>query len=289
MTIIKSIKMKKLLFDPEMKSIPSSIIGIMLLLFFSCQNQVNTPSKKLENVLAGLTKLTLTDKEENALLSQIIDTAHLAFPVYSLEGELLTQAQIREKQMNVTVDCYSDSITNIKAVVFRDLTQDELAELMKRFEAGEKRHQQAMESLIGKSAPGFLVTDVNGNALDLNAMKGKIVVLNFWFIHCFGCVQEMPVLNQMMQEFKDKDIVFIGLTFDKVQDTKAFLQQTKFDYQVVAAAQNIFDKYSIKPCPTNIVIDKNGQIVFAESGYYPQENGTRKKLKEAIEVSLTKK
>ena len=222
-------------------------------------------------------------------MSQILDTAPLAFPVYSLEGELLTQAQIREKQMNVTVDCYSDSITNIKAVVFRDLTQDELAELMKRFEAGEKRHQQAMESLIGKSAPGFLVTDVNGNALDLNAMKGKIVVLNFWFIHCFGCVQEMPVLNQMMQEFKDKDIVFIGLTFDKVQDTKAFLQQTKFDYQVVAAAQNIFDKYSIKPCPTNIVIDKNGQIVFAESGYYPQENGTRKKLKEAIEVSLTKK
>ncbi len=269
-----------------MKITLSSIIGILLLLTLGCQNQRGQYSEKLEKALTGLTKVALSPKENTAMLSLIADSTHLAFPVYSLEGERLTQTQIRAKQSNVTVDCYGDSITNVKAVVFRDLTLTELREFWKGWEESEKRKKQAMEDLKGKPAPVFSAVDVNGNLVDLTALKGKVVVLNFWFIHCFACVQETPELNQTMQEFKDKGVVFIGLTFDKVQDTKAFLQNTKFDYQVIAEAQNIFDQYGIKPCPTNIVIDKNGQIVFAESGYNPQENGSQKKLTESIEASL---
>lgn len=259
------------------------LIAATILLFLACSTDTSRYSQKLEKELTGLGKLPLTQGEKDAILSMITDSANLSFPVYSIQGERLSQAQIREKAMNVTVDGFGESAKNLKAVVFRDITKAELEEIFTRIRGMDQREKQVMGALTGKPAPVFSAKDVEGNLVDMAALKGTVVVLNFWFIHCKACVQEMPDLNQVKQDFKDKSVAFIGLTFDKEEDTRAFLQHTKFDYNIIAAARNIFDLYGVEPCPTSIVIDKTGQVVFAKSGYFPKDTSLTEAIKKALE------
>src|SRR5262249_20333011 len=62
----------------------------------------------------------------------------------------------------------------------------------------DKRDELASEETV----PAFNVTSLDGQKLDLSALKGKVVVLNFWFIDCPPCQAEMPSLNTLVSEFK---------------------------------------------------------------------------------------
>lgn len=272
-----------------MKMINQIVAVLFLFLLSNCSTDSPRYSENLENQLVGLNRLTLTQKENDSILSRISSDAGSDFPVYSLEGEVLSAAQIRKQEMNMTVDCFGDSHANIQAVVFRSMTKAELDEFFHDIKKRVERDKKARPNLKGKPAPAFASTDVHGNAVDLAALKGKVVVLNFWFIHCYPCVQEMPELNQTVQDFSGKEVVFIGLTFDNEAETKAFLQRRKFDYQIVADAQQVFDRYSNPPSPTNIVIDKNGQVAFVEYGYRPHERESFRNLRAAIKKALGEK
>jgi peroxiredoxin len=269
-----------------MKMISKTATILILFLLPNCSTDAPRYSEKLEKELVGLSRLTLTQKEKNSLLSRISGDAVLDFPVYSLQGEALSRAQIREQEMNMTVDGFGPDTANIKAVVFRSMTKTELDDFFHDFEKRMERAKKARPDLKGKPAPAFVAKDVHGNTVDLAALKGKVVALNFWFIHCHPCVLEMPELNQTVQNFSGKEVVFIGLTFDKEAETKSFLLRRKFDYQIVADAQQVFDRYGGPPSPTNIVIDKNGQVAFVEYGYRPHKQESYKNLNGAINKAL---
>src|SRR5574337_1121221 len=69
--------------------------------------------------------------------------------------------------------------------------------------------------LKGNSLPGFNFVDLNGNTYNAETTKGKIVVLNCWYIHCLQCNKEMPDLNKIVDQMKSRnDVVFLGLAFD---------------------------------------------------------------------------
>ena len=67
-------------------------------------------------------------------------------------------------------------------------------------------------SLIGMNAPVFSVKDIQGNKKSLNSLKGKIIILNFWFIECKPCVREMPELNNLVKKYKNDNVEFIGFS-----------------------------------------------------------------------------
>src|SRR6185312_613814 len=56
---------------------------------------------------------------------------------------------------------------------------------------------------IGSEAPDFTVADLNGKMYKLSDLKGKTVVLNFWFTTCAPCVTEMPELNRLIEKYKN--------------------------------------------------------------------------------------
>ena len=58
----------------------------------------------------------------------------------------------------------------------------------------------------------------------------KLYVINFWFIHCKPCVQEIPDLNKLAKAFKDQPVAFVALTFDTNDDVAAFLKTTPFNF-----------------------------------------------------------
>jgi peroxiredoxin len=133
---------------------------------------------------------------------------------------------------------------------------------------------------LGNQAPEFTVIDRNGKTYKLSGLRGKTVVLNFWFTACTPCIQEMPELNQLTEEFKnDPDVVFLAITYDPDDRVEGFLSKNTFKYPIVTGQKPLIEQYGIVSYPTNLIIDKNGNVAFLLSAYSPDNV---KKLATAI-------
>src|SRR6185437_10738112 len=64
------------------------------------------------------------------------------------------------------------------------------------------------QPIVGAPLPDFSFKDINGNAISLQKLKGKPIVINFWFTACVPCIEEMPALNELKDKFKNSDVVF---------------------------------------------------------------------------------
>jgi len=121
---------------------------------------------------------------------------------------------------------------------------------------------------IGSEAPDFTVADLSGKIYKLSDLKGKTVVLNFWFTTCAPCITEMPELNNLVDKYKNDDhIVFLSVTYNTAEAVKTFLTKTAFNYLVAPGQRPLIDQYGIVAYPTNLIIDKNGHVAFLLSGY----------------------
>jgi peroxiredoxin len=133
-------------------------------------------------------------------------------------------------------------------------------EMKKKMDERKAANNQALSSMLNKNAPEFELTDLQGKKWSLKKLQGKVVVLNFWFTTCIPCIKEIPDLNTLVQDYKDKNVVFLGLTFSNKDQVKKFLTKHPFDYTLLPGSQEIDKKYNISSWPASIVIDKNGMI-----------------------------
>lgn len=110
-------------------------------------------------------------------------------------------------------------------------------------------------------APLVRLTAMDGKRYDLNALAGKVVVINLWFVACSPCRKEIPRLNELVKEFGGKPVVFLAPSFDSAETLREFLKTTAFDYQIVPNAETIINnQFNASSFPTHIVIDQNGLI-----------------------------
>jgi thiol-disulfide isomerase/thioredoxin len=81
----------------------------------------------------------------------------------------------------------------------------------------------------------------NGVSQDLNQYKGKIIVLNFWATWCPPCREEMPELSQLHTEYKNKNVVVLGVAIDELALVKEFTKATPVSYPLFAAENEGMD------------------------------------------------
>jgi peroxiredoxin len=129
-----------------------------------------------------------------------------------------------------------------------------------------KEKQKPAGSEDKKPAPDFDVKTLEGESLKLSALKGKVIILNFWYIGCAPCRVEMPGLNTLTEEFKDQDVVFIAFALDNAEALEEFLIEKEFKYRIVPAANKIASLFGVKVFPTHILINKRGEIEFMLTG-----------------------
>jgi thiol-disulfide isomerase/thioredoxin len=90
-------------------------------------------------------------------------------------------------------------------------------------------NQQAFDALHnfkmeGTPFPNFSFKDLDENVVSNETMKGKIIVIKCWYIHCAACIKEFPQVNALASKYKDRnDIVFISLAEDTPEQLKTFL------------------------------------------------------------------
>ncbi|HQU81636.1 MAG TPA: TlpA disulfide reductase family protein [Pyrinomonadaceae bacterium] len=131
-------------------------------------------------------------------------------------------------------------------------------------------------SLVGKfPAPNLKFTTIDGKTIDTAELKGKVVVYNFWFVGCPPCMQEIPELNEIVAQYKDKDVVFLGLSSSNKKDLDNFLKKNPFNYQIVSdAAAIMLGSYgeaskdgNVKLAfPTHVVVNRQGYVEVKMTG-----------------------
>ncbi len=128
-----------------------------------------------------------------------------------------------------------------------------------------KPQKEKIYTYLNKRLPSFDLKSINNEEINLSKLKGKPTVLNFWFTTCIPCIEEMPVLNQIMNKYKD-EVNFVSVTFETKKSVETFLKTHKFNFIQIAGATEFINKLGIKNFPKNVFIDKNGIVKRIEDG-----------------------
>jgi len=125
---------------------------------------------------------------------------------------------------------------------------------------------------IGDKAPDFQLQQINKNneleTIRLSDYKGKGIMLNFWATYCKPCEKEMPYMEELYPQYKDKGIEIIAVSLDA---TEPVIHQfiDKYDLTFPIPHDNrsqVMDLYKIGPIPSTFFINPEGEIVEKVEG-----------------------
>ncbi len=144
-------------------------------------------------------------------------------------------------------------------------------------------------------APVLKAVTIDGKNINTADLRGKVIVLNLWFINCPNCLQEIKMLNEIVDEYKDKDVIFLGLASNTKADLQKFVKKNPFKYQIIPdAAAFMLTSYGDQKngvynlgFPTHVVIDREGYVVMKMQGVKGVE-AVKKELKNQFEKKQTK-
>lgn len=111
----------------------------------------------------------------------------------------------------------------------------------------------------------FRTTDLNGNEVKLSDFSdAKIIIINMWEPWCGPCVNEMPELEKLYENYKDKGVVIIGVTSSSTSAEAAeVVKGLNIKYPVIINGSD-FDIMQTGYVPTTIVVDSEGSILTPE-------------------------
>ena len=120
---------------------------------------------------------------------------------------------------------------------------------------------------VGKPAPAFAVTDVNGKKVLLRQFAGHPVFLNFFATWCPPCKLELPEIVKRYPQYKDR-VIFLGLDQEETPDlVKPFLTQFSIPYQIGIDQGQVAAVYGVQALPASVFIDKSGIVRAMWRGY----------------------
>jgi peroxiredoxin len=162
-----------------------------------------------------------------------------------------------------TIKPYRDTISNEFYEILHKRTDAEVKADNKYWNKYFKEDDKNRKKLLSATVDDLYMTDIHGNLHTSESLKGKVIVLDFWFTTCAPCIEEMPELNKIREEFGTDEVAYFGITFSEKEKVEKFLERVKYDYTIVADSKNLCDRFGIKFYPTTLVIDKKGKIVYS--------------------------
>ena len=126
----------------------------------------------------------------------------------------------------------------------------------------------------------------DGKSANSDDWRGKVLVVNFWASWCPPCVEEMPTLDKIAQEYASKNVLIVGIGIDSPSNIRQFLEKTPVSYPIMiggldgsALAKQMGNAQGA--LPYTVIINPKGKSVFTKLGKISEEE-----LKKAINSAI---
>ena len=219
------------------------------------------------------------EKQENSNISQAsspqnnVQAEKIIF--LDAQGNILTESQkdsivqnteglqaLRSFNDNNTEYILFKTFDDLKEFVPDDVIDNLIREDKLRKSGGQAQvfRQRLLDKWQNQPLPEKKFSLMNGEEKSFSDYLGSTLVVNFWYMNCGPCIIEMPVLNQLVEDYKESDINFLSFTFDKKEDLEIFLKTTEFNYVHAPVDLNFMYDFDISVYPTHWIVDETGVI-----------------------------
>lgn len=133
------------------------------------------------------------------------------------------------------------------------------------------RAKNVIDTFGTAAATDFALKNLDGKEVKLSDYKGKVVVLDFWATWCGPCKASFPKMQDLVTQYKDKDVAFLFInTWENKKEDEVlknvtnYITEKKYDFNVVFDSKSeVVANYKIEGIPTSILIGKDGNILFS--------------------------
>ncbi|HAW07627.1 MAG TPA: hypothetical protein DCW42_00390 [Bacteroidetes bacterium] len=177
---------------------------------------------------------------------------------------------------NIISEVFSQKIDPSFAMI--DLDQQNPHDGMNMEEGGDGMNMEEGQSGMnntstipnGQKAPAWTLKDKDGKAYSLDALKGKVVLMDFWATWCSPCKQVMPEIQKIWNKYKNQNVIVVGInTWEQTGDPAKFMKDNNYNYILLLNGNDVAKSYNVSGIPTLYVIDKNGNVAHSEVGAVP--------------------
>lgn len=137
---------------------------------------------------------------------------------------------------------------------------------------------------VGDPFPDLAAFKLEGKLPE--ATKDKVVLVDFWASWCGPCGESFPAMEELQKKYGSQGFIIVAVNVDeKKADMDDFLKQHQASFIIVRdGKQKLVDKAGIATMPSSFLIDQQGKVVFAHSGFHGSE--TKKQYEHEIESLL---
>jgi cytochrome c biogenesis protein CcmG/thiol:disulfide interchange protein DsbE len=146
----------------------------------------------------------------------------------------------------------------------------------------------SLNHVDGQSAFQTQLSDLDGNSVTLGSIKGeKLTVLDFWATWCRPCINSIPELVKLADQYQEKGVRLIGINADSPRNrskVKPFASSMGITYPVLLDFdQQLQSDYFINGYPTLLILNEEGKVLFTHVGFI---QGDEKIIKDAVDKLL---
>ena len=131
-----------------------------------------------------------------------------------------------------------------------------------------ERSDQTVALAVGFEMPNVIVTRLDSTTIDLTALRGKPVVINWWQTFCPPCITEIPELNELVEKYADRDVEFLAIAHNEMTELKPFLEKHPFTFDIALADDEAVHVFG-QGYPRHVIIDGEGKVAYDVHGYSP--------------------
>jgi peroxiredoxin len=112
-----------------------------------------------------------------------------------------------------------------------------------------------------RSEGDFTLMDLQGKSWTLKALRGKVVLVNFWATWCPPCRKEIPDIETLYNRFKDRGFVVLGISDEKEATVQQYVGQHEMTYPVLLdPGRKVNTQFAVEGIPRSLIYDRSGKL-----------------------------
>lgn len=231
-------------------------------------NAINLVEKKIDDNQVWKLSFKFVDDEyiENSWKNIWIDKEDYSIPKINYSADMQGENQYNQWDLsNIEFDkVTAEILENRFAEIRENYTMEDYKERPKE-DTNPLANGTSTPSLNGKLYP-------DGKLVSLEDYKGKVILIDFWYMDCFPCIKAIPHLNEMYNKYSDQGFEVIGINpynnnEDDLKRLPNFLSKNTIDYSIMFIDREDSKKFKVYAYPTFYLIDRKGKLIHSAVGF----------------------